>query len=79
MYHSIYSRFLARLLLAEDVPIRVPEQDVPLRMRNGFGARVSRAAVNAKDLARFYFGDLLPQWIGVRVEDMRKAREARRS
>jgi hypothetical protein len=79
MYHSIYSRLLARLLLAAEVAIRVPETEVPRRMRDGFGARIERSVVNAKDLARFYLGDLLPQWIGRRVEDLRRRREARRS
>jgi hypothetical protein len=79
MYHSIYSRFLARLLLGADVAVRVPEAEVPRRMRDGFVARVERAAVNAKDLARFYLGDLLPERMGVHVEALRRRWEARRS
>jgi hypothetical protein len=79
MYHSIYSRLLVRLLLGDDVAIPVPETELPRRLRSGFGAHIERAAVNAKDLARFYLGDLLPQWIGRHVEDLRRRREARRS
>jgi hypothetical protein len=76
MYHGIYSRLLARLLLADDVPVRVPDREVPLRMRTGVRASAERMAVNVRDLGRFYFGDLLPAWIGSRVEDWRRRREA---
>jgi len=76
MYHGIYSRLLARLLLADDVPVRVPESEVPLRMRSGARAAAERTAVNVRDLGRFYVGDLLPAWIGSRVEDRRRRREA---
>jgi hypothetical protein len=74
MYHGIYSRMLARLLLADDVAIRVPEDAVPVRMRRGARARAERTAVNVRDLGRFYLGDLLPGWIGQRVEDWRRRR-----
>jgi hypothetical protein len=76
MYHGIYSRLLARLLLGDDLAIRVPETEVPLRMRGGLRARAERAVVNVRDLGRFYLGDLLPGWIGARVEDRRRRREA---
>ena len=74
MYHSVYSRLLARLLLGDDVAIRVSEAEVPLRMRGGLRARGQRALVDAKDLGRFYLGDLLPGWIGSRIEARRRAR-----
>ncbi len=35
MYHGIYSQLLSRLWLADDVAIRLPEAEVPLRMRTG--------------------------------------------
>jgi hypothetical protein len=75
MYHGIYSRFLARLLLADDVPVRVPPDAVPRRMREGARARAERTVVNVRDLGRFYLGDLLPTWIGNRLEDRRRRRE----
>jgi hypothetical protein len=75
MYHGIYSRFLARLLLADDVAVRVPPDAVPRRMREGARARAERTVVNVRDLGRFYLGDLLPAWIGNRLEDRRKRRE----
>jgi hypothetical protein len=74
-YHSIYSRLLARLLLGEDVPVRVPEGDLPLRMREGLRARAQRARINATDFLRWHYGDRLPQPIGRRVEALRRRRE----
>ncbi|MGI8461995.1 MAG: hypothetical protein ACR2OC_10230 [Solirubrobacterales bacterium] len=77
MYHGIYSRLLARCLLAGDVPVRVPDEEVPLRMRSGSRARLDRSFVNARDLGRFYLGDVLPGWIGNRLEDRRRRGAAR--
>ena len=72
MYHGIYSRMLVRLLLGDDVAVRVRESDVPLRMRRGALARAGRTLVNAQDLGRWYFGDRLPAWLGTRVEALRR-------
>jgi hypothetical protein len=72
MYHGIYSRMLARLLLADDVAVRVPGDEVPRRMRGGFRARVERARVNAQDLARWYLRDVIPEWIGARLVKLRR-------
>jgi hypothetical protein len=60
MYHGIYPRLLARLLLGDDVAISVPESDVPLQMRSGPRARVARAAIDATDLGRWYLSEVLP-------------------
>jgi hypothetical protein len=64
MYHGVYPRLLARLLLRDDVAIRVPEGEVPRRMRNGLRARVERAVVNAVDLGRWYVTELAPERLG---------------
>jgi hypothetical protein len=77
MYHGAYSRLLARLLLANDLAIKVPPKTVPLRMRAGVRARAERALVNVRDLGRYYLGDVIPAWIGTRLEDRRRRREAR--
>ena len=53
MYHGIYSSLLARLLLGEDVALRVSERDVPLRMRPGFLARLERTRVNMQQRVRW--------------------------
>ncbi len=52
MYHGLYSRLLARLLLADDVAIRVPAEQVPLRLRSGPLARVERLRVDSIDVLR---------------------------
>jgi hypothetical protein len=73
MYHGIYPRLLARLLLSDDVEVRVPESEVPRRMRRGPIASAERALVNAADLGRYYVGDLLPE----RIEALRSRRGAK--
>jgi hypothetical protein len=71
MYHGPYSRLLARLLLGADVAIRVPEAEVPLRMRGGARARLQRRRVNIQDLVRWYARDVIPEWVGARWAALR--------
>jgi hypothetical protein len=71
-YHGIYSRLLARLLLGPDVAVKVPTEQVPLRMRDGLHARVERARVNVIDFLRWRYGDRVPQPIAPRVEAVRR-------
>jgi hypothetical protein len=54
IYHGLYSRLFARLLLGPDVAVRVPTDEVPLRMRNGPVARAERARADAIDVFRRY-------------------------
>ena len=54
MYHGLFSRLLARLLLGPDVALRPPAEQVPLRMRRGPIARVERARVDVVDVFRRY-------------------------
>jgi hypothetical protein len=77
MYHGIYSRLFARLLLATDLAIRIPEEHVPLRMRSGIRARAERLVVNVVDLGRWYLGERLPAW-GRRRLGSRDGRAAHR-
>ena len=72
MHHSVYSRLLARLLLGDDVALRVPESDVPRRMRSGLGARAERFAVNVGDLSRWYLGEVFPRWVRTRTAALRR-------
>jgi hypothetical protein len=58
-YHGPYSRLLARLLLDPDVAVRVPEEQIPLRMRRGPRALAERTRVNIRELVRWYAGDAL--------------------
>ena len=77
-YHGIYSRLFARLLLGDDVAVRVPESSVPSRMGAGLRARAERARVNVADYLRWHFGDRLPRPIGTRVEALRRRRASGR-
>ena len=77
MYHGLYSRLLARLLLEPDVAVRVPESEVPLRMRSGPLARLERHRVDVQDLVRWYLRDVIPEWIGARVAALRRRRADR--
>ena len=52
IYHGLYSRLLARLLLGPGIALRVDPEEVPLRMRSGARARVERARVDATDVFR---------------------------
>ena len=61
VYHGVYSQFLARLLVGDELAITVPREQVPARMRSGPRARAERTLVNAIDLGRWYLGDRLPR------------------
>jgi hypothetical protein len=74
MYHGIYSRLLARLLLGPDIAVRVPESAVPLRMRRGLLAGLERKRVDLQDLVRWYARDVIPESLGARL----RARQRRR-
>ncbi len=63
IYHGLYSRLLARLLLGEDVAVRVSESDVPLRLRTGTRARLERARVDARDLFARYVREPVVRWV----------------
>jgi hypothetical protein len=54
IYHGLYSRLLARLLLGDDVAVRVPPEMVPLRLRGGPLARAERARVDLIDVVNRY-------------------------
>jgi hypothetical protein len=67
MYHGIYSRLLVRLLFAPDVPLKVDESEVPLRLRPGLVAHLERRRVDALDLARWYLGEVIPERVRARL------------
>jgi hypothetical protein len=64
---GVYSRFLGRLLVADDVEVRVPQRMVPLRLRTGWSAALDRKRVQALERWRWYVGDPL----SARVRDLR--------
>jgi len=65
-YHGVYARLMSRLLLADDVAIRVPPETLPRRMRRGPLASAERLGTNAFDLARWYLVERPAAWWGNR-------------
>jgi hypothetical protein len=59
-YHGAYSRLLRRLLLADDVAIRVDPSELPLALRSGRRARIARRTISLLDLARWNLTERLP-------------------
>lgn len=53
-HDGVYSRLLRRLLTAGDLPVRVPEGDVPLRLRRGPLAFAERQRVNLRERWRYH-------------------------
>ena len=63
-HHGPYSRLLRRLLLGDDVPVRVPEEMMPLRLRSGPLAWADRMRVNARERLRWHVGEPLAARVG---------------
>lgn len=72
IYHGVYSRLLSRLLTGDDVAVRVPAEEVPLRLRRGLRAVVERGRVSLFDLTRWYARNVIPEWVGSRVAAIRR-------
>jgi hypothetical protein len=76
MYHGIYSRLLARLLLGDDVAIEVTEQRVPLRLRGGPLAWLERKRVDVPDLIGWRARRVMPRRLTQRLDERRRRRLA---
>jgi hypothetical protein len=53
-HHGVYSQLLRRLLIGDDVAIRVPEAEIPPRLRRGPRAYAERKLINARERFRFH-------------------------
>ena len=53
-HHGVYSKLLRRALIAGDVPLPAPVDELPLRLRRGVRAYADRQRVNAVELWRWY-------------------------
>jgi hypothetical protein len=53
-HHGVYSRLLRRLLIGDDVSIRVPEAELPLRLRRGPLAYAARKRTNIGQRFRWH-------------------------
>lgn len=58
-HDGVYSRLLRRLLIADDLSVRVPESQVPLRLRRGLRASAERKRINARESFRYRVRDPL--------------------
>lgn len=71
---SVYSELLTRLLLEDDVEIRLRPRDLPLRLRPGRLGLVDRRRAHAQATARRFLRRRLGALgIRTRIEDLRKA------
>jgi hypothetical protein len=68
MYHGTYSRLLARMLLGPSLTVRVPQRNIPLRMRNGLLARAERKRVDTRDRLGWFVRDHLPRSVVARMD-----------
>ena len=53
-HHGVYSRLLRRLLIGDDVAIRVPEETIPLWLRSGPRAWAERLRINLGERLRWH-------------------------
>ena len=53
-HHGVYSRLLRRLLVGEELAIRVPERLIPLRFRAGLCAYAERTRINVRERFRYH-------------------------
>jgi hypothetical protein len=58
-YHGVYSRLLRRALIGDDLAVRVPERDLPLRLQSGLRAFAARRRVNIRERVRWHLGEPL--------------------
>jgi hypothetical protein len=65
-HHGVYSRLLRRLLVGPGLAVRVPEDELPLRMRTGLLAYAERARVNVRELFRWHVREPISSRLGTR-------------
>jgi hypothetical protein len=53
-HHGVYSRLLRRLLISDDVAIRVPEETIAPWLRSGPRAWAQRISINARERLRWH-------------------------
>jgi hypothetical protein len=63
-HDGVYSRLLRRLLLRDDVPIRIDESQLPVWLRTGARAWARRQGINARERFRFHVREPLAARLG---------------
>jgi hypothetical protein len=74
MYHGVYSRLLKRLLVGPDLAIALPENQVPVRFRDGARATLARARTHARDRLGWRVRSLVPDALLERLDEARRRR-----
>jgi hypothetical protein len=69
LYEGVYSRLLRRMLVGPDLPIRVPEDQIPLTLRSGVRASAERQRVKLREQLRWRVGGFLRDRLGIRISD----------
>ena len=64
-HHGVYSRMLRRLLIGEDLAIRVPASELPLRFRSGLRSFAARERINLSEAFRYRVREPLATRLGV--------------
>ena len=62
--HGVYSRMLRRLLIGDDVAIRVPPRELPLRFRSGLRSFAARERTNLREAFRYRVREPLATRLG---------------
>ncbi len=71
---TLYSRLLSRYLLAEDLPLRVAANVVPVWLRDDARGRLARLPVDARERAGWIVRDVLPRPLVERLDARRRRR-----
>jgi hypothetical protein len=74
-HHGIYARLLRRLLIGDDVEVKVPESQLPVWLRTGPLAYVERKLVNARERFRWHVGEPIASRVTSWAESLRCRRE----
>ena len=62
-HHGVYSQLLRRLLIGEDVAVKVARADIPRRFRSGLGAWLARKRTDLPETFRWHVGEPLAERI----------------
>jgi hypothetical protein len=67
LYDGVYSRLLRRMLVGEDLAIRVPPTQIPLTLRRGIRASAERQRVKIREQLHWRLGGFLSERLGIRL------------
>jgi hypothetical protein len=77
MFHGVFSQLLMRALVGPGLELRVPDQQIPLRLRNGALGRLERRRIHIRDRLGWFARDHLPRSLFERLDQRRVAASRR--